>query len=386
MIKLDKKIVVILSALLLGSAGYFAWYNYHPGSTAVPASPVTAAHKTSDTLSFEANAPQLSFIKIMAVEAFPEPLVEPLNARIAYDDNRTARVFSPVAGRVVKILAETGKQVEKGEGILVLDSPDYAQAVADNSRADVDLLRKQEAYDRAKLIYEAKGLARKDLENAEADSRQAEAEAVRARARLANLNGNPGRAAGQFVLVAPHAGVISERQVSWGSEVRPDAQNPLFVITDPYHVWVQVDLPEQQMGKLKVGQAMMAQVDAYPNELFTGKITVIAGALDPLTRRIQVRCEIDNPQLKLKPEMYARVWPIADVHSSLPRVPNTAIVTQGLYSYVFVEHGAGVLQRRRVSLGLQGHEESYVREGLKVGERVVTAGALLLNAELAGID
>lgn len=385
MIKLDKKIVVILSVLILGSAGYFAWYNYHAVSTPA-ATPVLAAHKSSDTLHFEANAPQLSFIKIMAVDAFPEPLVEPLNARIAYDDNRTARVFSPVAGRVVKILAETGKQVEKGEGILVLDSPDYAQAVADNSRADADLLRKQEAYDRAKLIYEAKGLARKDLENAEADSRQAEAEAVRARARLANLNGNPGRAAGQFVLVAPHVGVISERQVSWGSEVRPDAQNPLFVITDPYHVWVQVDLPEQQMGKLKVGQAMMAQVDAYPNELFTGKITVIAGALDPVTRRIQVRCEIDNPQLKLKPEMYARVWPIADVHSSLPRVPNTAIVTQGLYSYVFVEHGVGVLQRRRVTLGLQGHEESYVKEGLKVGERVVTAGALLLNAELAGID
>ncbi len=385
MIKLDKNVVIILSVLVLAGVSYFVWQNYHAVSAPV-ALPVAATHKSSDTLHFEANAPQLSFINVMAVEAFPEPLVEPLNARIAYDDNRTARVFSPVAGRVVKILAEAGKQVAKGEGILVLDSPDYAQAVADNSRADADLLRKQEAYDRAKLIYEAKGLARKDLENAEADSRQAEAEAVRARARLVNLNGNPGRAAGQYVLVAPHAGVISERQVSSGSEVRPDAQIPLFVITDPYHVWVQVDLPEQQLGKLKIGQAMMAQVDAYPNELFTGKITVIAGALDPVSRRIQVRCEIDNLQLKLKPEMYARVWPIADVHFSLPRVPNTAIVTQGLYSYVFVEQGVGILQRRRVTLGLQGHNESYVREGLKVGERVVTVGALLLNAELAGID
>jgi cobalt-zinc-cadmium efflux system membrane fusion protein len=203
---------------------------------------------------------------------------------------------------------------------------------------------------------------------------------------LNNLTGNAGRAPGQFVLVSPHAGVVSERQVSSGSEVRPDSPNPLFVITDPTHVWIQVDLPEQQMGKVSVGQAMMAQVDAYPNELFTGKITVIAGALDPATRRMQVRCEIDNPHLKLKPEMYARVWPIAGVHDSLPRVPNTAIVTQGLYSYVFVEQSVGVLQRRRVTLGLQGHNESYVKEGLKVGERVVTTGALLLNAELAGID
>ena len=357
MIKFDKRIVAV-SVVVLLFVIYFSW----PHVTDEGVQPVPAAHKLTDTLHFDANAPQLSFIKIAAVEAFPEPLVEPMNARIAYDDNRTARVFSPVAGRVVKILAETGRQVAKGEGILVLDSPDYAQAVADSSRADADLLRKQEAFERARLLFDAKGIARKDLENAEADSHQAEAEAARARARLNNLTG------------------------SSGSEVRPDAPNPLFVITDPAHVWIQVDLPEQQMGKVSVGQAMMAQVDAYPNELFTGKITVIAGALDPATRRMQVRCEIDNLHLKLKPEMYARVWPIASVHDSLPRVPNTAIVTQGLFSYVFVEQSAGVLQRRRVTLGLQGHNESYIKEGLKVGERVVTTGALLLNAELAGID
>lgn len=383
MIRLDKKIIVLCIAL--GGAAYLALHKSHDPGKAVAASD-SAAHKTTDTLHFAANAPQLSFIRINPVEAYPEPLVEPLNARIAYDDNRTARVFSPIAGRVVKILAETGKLVAQGEGLLIIDAPDYAQAVADASRADADLLRKQQAYERARLMFEAQGLAKKDLESAEADSRQAEAEAVRARARLANLNGNSGGVSGQYVLRAPQAGVVSERQVNAGSEVRPDAANPLFVITDPAHVWVQVDLPEQQMGKLKVGQFVTAQVDAYPDETFTGKVTVIGGALDPVTRRMQVRCEIDNPALKLKPEMYARVSPIADVHFSLPRIPNTAIVTQGLYSYVFVEQGVGVLQRRKVTLEMQGHEYSYVKDGLKAGERVATTGALLLNAELAGTD
>ena len=383
MIKLNK--VGLLAVLILGGAGYFYWHKLHAVSHA-PELIQPATHKTSDTLRFETNAPQLSFIKILAVEAFPEPLVEPLNARIAYDDNRTARVFSPVAGRVVRILAEIGRHVDKGEGVLVLDAPDFAQAVADSRKAEADKLRKQESLDRARLLYEAKGLARKDLELAEADSLQAEAEAKRARARLANLNGESGAGAEQYVLRAPHAGVVSERQVSAGSEVRPDAVNPMFVITEPEHVWVQVDLPEQQMGKVKVGQSVQVQVDAYPDDVFSGKITVIAGALDPVTRRMQVRCEINNPELKLKPEMYARVSPIADVHDSLPRIPNTAIVTQGLYSYVFVEQSPGELQRRKVVLGLQGHEESYVKDGLKTGERVVTIGALLLNAELAGTD
>jgi cobalt-zinc-cadmium efflux system membrane fusion protein len=385
MIKLDKKVVISVVALMLCGGGYFAWQKLHT-DTPAPEAVTLATHKTSDTLHFDANAPQLSFIKILPVEAYPEPLVEPLNARIAYDDNRTARVFSPVAGRVVKILTDVGRYVEKGEGILLLDAPDYAQAVADNRKAEADKIRKQEALDRARLLYEAKGIARKDLELVEADSIQAEAEAKRARARLANLGAESDAASGQYVLRAPHAGMISERQVSAGSEVRPDAANPLFVITEPEHVWVEVDLPEQQMGKIKVGQSVQIQVDAYPDDEFSGKITVIEGALDPVTRRMQVRGEIDNPELKLKPEMYARVSPLGDAHDSLPRIPNTAIVTQGLYSYVFIEHSPGVLQRRKVVLGLQGHEESYVKSGLQIGERVVTVGALLLNAELAGTD
>ncbi|TAJ82037.1 MAG: efflux RND transporter periplasmic adaptor subunit [Gallionellaceae bacterium] len=386
MIKLDKqKIIAVLSVAALAGAGYAGWQKYRRAEVHV-AAPQPVAHKASDTLHFDVNAPQLTFIQIKAVEAFPEPLVEPLSARIVYDDNRTARVFSPINGRVVKILAETGTRVAAGDGVLALDAPDYAQAAADSSKAEADLLRKLEAYDRAKLLYIAKGMARKDMESAEDDWQQAKAEAERARARLNNLSRHSGKAGELYVLRAPIDGVISERQVNAGSEVRSDAGNPLFVITDPAHVWANVDLPEQAIDKVKVGQAVIAQVDAYPNESFMGKVAVIGGTMDTFTRRIQVRCELDNPQLKLKPEMYARVSPIADEHSSLPRIPNTALFTQGLYSHVFVEMSPGVLQRRRVTLALQGHERSYVKEGLKAGDRVVTGGALLLNAELSGND
>ena len=103
-------------------------------------------------------------------------------------------------------------------------------------------------------------------------------------------------------------------------------------------------------------------------------------------RRFQVRCEVDNSQHKLRPEMYARISPIVDANSKLPRVPNTALFTQGLYSFLFVEQSPGVLQRRRVTLGLQDADFSYIKEGLRAGERVVTSGAILLNSELSGSD
>ncbi len=383
MITRVKKNSILAILLVLIIAGYFFWQKSH-----VVVKPlieaVSVEKKSSDTIRFAVDAPQLSYVKILPVEAYPEPLVEPLNARIVYDDNRTARVFTSVAGRVVSILADVGKQVKKGDALLVIDSPDYAQAVADNNRAEADLQLKQQVLARAKLLFAANGMAQKDMESAESDAHQAEAEAIRARARLKNLNSD--KSSSKYVLLAPRSGVVSERQVNADSEVAPGAAAPLFVITDPLHVWGMIDLPEQDIDKVRLDQSVVVDVDAYADAFFSGKITAIVGAMDPVTRRIQVRCEINNSHFRLKPEMYARVAPVASMLDKYPRVPNTAIVTQGLYSYVFVENSPGVLQRRRVVLGLQGHEDSFVRQGLTKGERVVTTGTLLLNAELSGAD
>lgn len=387
MIQKHKKIVLLFSILLLviaAAAGYWGWHTLRvPGVAASPEKPSIQA--TSDQLHFAPNAPQLSFLKIKTVESFPEPLVEPLNGRVVYNDNHTARVFSPLAGRVTKIPAEVGMQVRKGDQLLVLDSPDFAMALADRDKASADLLRKKDVYERARQLLQIRGIARREVEFAATEWQQAQAEFLRAKARIKNLNADASASGGQFILRAPIAGTVSERQVNAGSEIRPDADKPLFVITDPFHLWVQVDLPERQLDKINLGGLVSIEVDAYPGETFQGKVTVIGGAVDPLTRRIQVRCTMDNPHLKLKPEMFARVTPIADEKTRLPRVPNASIVTQGLYSYIFVENSPGVLQRRRVTLSLQGIEYAYIREGLQAGERVVTSGALLLNSELGAV-
>lgn len=312
--------------------------------------------------------------------------MEPLNGRITYDDNRTARVFSPLAGRIIKISGEIGMRVKKGDPLLVLDSPDFAVATSDSAKADADLLRKKEVYERAKSLYQIKGIARKDVEQAITDLQQAEAELRRTKARMKNLNASAPTPTNQFILRSPIAGTVSERQINAGSEIRPDATNSLFVITDPTHLWAQIDLPERHLDKMALGGLVSIEVDAYPGEVFEGKVTAISGALDPLTRRIQVRCQLDNTALKLKPEMFARVTPISNAKSKLPRVPNTSIVTQGLFNFIFIEQSTGVLQRRRVTLGMQGSEYAYVKEGLQPGERIVTSGALLLNSELRAVN
>lgn len=387
MINPDKKIILLTLLAVAIPGTYWAWQKFHtPHSTVIVKNQNPAQHVASDTLRYAPDAPQLLFLQIMPVAAFPEPLVEALNARVSYDDNHTARVFSPLAGRVVKIVAESGNRVKAGDPLLIMDSPDFALAEADISKSQADLQRKKDTYERAKQLYEIKGIARKEVEAAAADWHQADAEFQRTRARMKNLNAGGAESAGKFTLRAPISGTVTERQVSAGSEIRPDAASPLFVITDPRHLWLLVDLPERQLNKIQLGGKVSIEVDAYPESYFTGKVTVIGGSMDPITRRIQVRCEVDNPSLKLKPEMFARVTPVVGSQGGLPRIPNAALLTLGLYSFVFVEQSPGVLQRRRVTLSTQGSQYSYVSFGLKAGERVVSSGALLLNSELSGTE
>ena len=374
----------VLVAGLAASLAYVVSRPAKPPAVVTEVKPAAQATAASNQIRYAPNSPQLAYLQVMSAPAFPEPLIEPLNARIAYDDNVTARVSSPVNGRVVKIGAQAGDAVRAGQPLLWLDAPEFSSAVADQSKSQADVRQKQAAFARAKSLFEGEVLARKDMESSQADLAQSQAESLRAQQRLANLTQGVGGDGGKYVLRAPLNGVVSERKANPGSEVRSDAPDALFVVTDPTRLWVIIDVPEKYIGKVRVGQKVEVEVDAFPGADFLGQIASIGEVLDPATRRVQVRCTISNPQRRLKPEMYARVTPITDESRKLVRIPNGAIITEGLYSFVFVEKEAGVFERRRVALGLQGREESYVKQGLNEGERIVGTGALLLNAELAG--
>ncbi len=366
-------------------AGLLIYFYAVPQSRQEKAPPAAPAQLNPRQLRFAAGAPQLDYLKIAPVEVLPEPLLDPLGARIVYDENHTARISSPVSGRVTRLLVQPGDRVVAGQPLAWLDSPDYAAAAADFSKANADLQQKQKAYARAAELYQGGAIARKDQEAAENDLRQAEAEDTRAKLHLHNLNPSlKSEVVADYVVRSPLSGIVVERNINPGMEVHPDAANPLYVISDPTHLWVMVDLPERSLAALRVGQDVTVEVDAYPQQRFPARVATIGEAVDPASRRVQVRCVLDNPQRLLKPEMYAQVTPLADTRVKLPRVPNSALVTEGLYSFVFVEKEPGVFEKRQVTLALQGRTESYVKQGLTENERVVTAGALLLNSELSG--
>lgn len=372
----------LIPLILLASVLLIAWYGLQRRDEA-PASatkPSLAAPKEPNILRYPADAPQLSYLRIAPVEVGQVPAVEPLQGHVTYDEDVTSRITAPVAGRVTRIYAQVGDRVKTDQALLMLDAPDFAQASADARHAEADVHLKQSAFERAKTLFDGGVLAGKDFEAAKGDMQQADIEFDRARARLKNLG--PGSADG-FILRTRVGGIIMDRQVNPGSEVRPDGTATLFVVSDPTQLWVNVEVPEKDLGKIHAGQRLRVEADAYPSQSFDAVALLIGKVIDPATRRVVVRCQVENREEKLKPEMYVRATPLGG-ETVLPHVPNDALLTEGIQSFLFVEKSTGVLEKRRVTLGYHGHEESYIVSGLNADERIVVSGALLLNAELSG--
>lgn len=335
----------------------------------------------SDEVVLAPNSPQFASLKVEPVIEIVAPATSPLNGRITFDENYTTRISSPILGRAISIKVQIGDKVKAGQVLMVMDSPELGSALSEARKADSDLKLKRKAFERNNLLLEGGVIARKDQESSQADLSQAEAEAQRANARLKNLgaqrNGDE-----SYVLRAPIAGVVVDRQVNPSAEVRPDAATPLFIITNPEHLWASIDLPERDLAKVYEGQSLAIQVDAYPDEVFSGKVESIGVMVDPTTRRITIRCSLQGKG-KLKPEMYARITPLNTKNFKVIRLPNTALITEGLYNYVFVEVSPGHFKKRRLSLTSQERDFATVKNGLNSGERVITSGAILLNSELA---
>lgn len=382
-----RRLVLTLVPLVVLTAGVLGVYRFV--TREVPRGKPQAqapAQLGPATLRYPPGSPQLAFLRIQPVAAYPEPVTEMLNGRIAYDENRTARVSSPLTGRIAKLVKQPGDAVKAGDALAEIDAPDFVAAQADARRAEADFVQKRAAFERTRTLVEGEVAPRKDLEAAQAELQQAEAELRRARERLRILNLGRASAGDRFVLRAPISGIVTERRANPGSEVRPDLPDPLFVISDPAHLWMIIDVPERVISRIERGQSVAIEVDAYPaeryGERFIGVVDYVGEVLDPATRRVPVRALVENPKRLLKPEMFARATPLASQGRELVRVPNSALATEGLYTFVFVEKEPGVLEQRPVTLAIRGRDESFLAEGLHPGERVVTSGTMLLNSEL----
>ena len=333
-------------------------------------------------LRFPAGHPQLNLLKsTAAVQA--TTLAVDLPARLVWNEERTQRIYAPFAGRVAQIHADLGQVVAKGARLVSVSSPEFGAAQADAAKAMSDAHMADKSLARQKELFEAGIAARKDLEQADAEAARAHAEADRANART-RLYGGGQQVNQQLTLMSDLSGVVVERNVNPGQELRSEQTGPgvpaLFVVTDPSQLWVQIDAKEADVGTLKPGASFDLLVQALPGQVFKGKVVAAADFIDPSTRTIKIRGAIANPQRLLKAEMLGT----ARIQRNLGQgvvVPASGVFLRGTQHRVFVETAPGTFEVRDVVLAFEGSKESVISSGLAVGDKVVSENGLLLARE-----
>jgi len=371
---------VLLAAAIAAMTAGLAACNGESTASPAPAEAVLQGQQ----LIFPAGHPQLRLLKLEA--ARPGAAVDvPLSAKLVWNEDRTQRLYPAFAGRVDRIATDIGRTVKPGQVLAELASPDFGSAQADAARAEADHALAAKQLARQRELLAAGIVAQRDFEQAQADAARAEAELARARARVRMYGGGSG-VNQQLSLRAGIAGTVVERNLNPGQELRPDQSGPgvpaLFVISDPFTLWVQIDARESEVGMLQPGSAFELELAAYPGRRFEGRVTALADAIDPSTRTIKVRGTVANADRLLKAEMLAT----AHVQRSAGEgvvVPASAVLLRGEKHWVFVSPKPGVFEPREVQTGATGAQQVVLRRGLEAGEQIVVENALLLDRQLA---
>lgn len=331
-------------------------------------------------LRYPAGHPQLPLL--VTAPAVPgEQVAITLPARLVWNEEKTQRIYPAFAGRVTRILADVGQSVGAGQVLAQVASPEFGAAQADTQRAQAEATLARQVLARQRELLEVGVAARKDLEQAVAEAARAEAEVARAQART-QLYGSAAGVNQQLGLRAELRGVVVERNLNPGQELRPDGGGaPLWVVTDPATLWVQIDAQEADVRALRPGARVRLQVPVLGEQRFEAQVTAVTDQIDPATRTIKVRAVVTNPQRLLKSEMLAQVHYERPVPPSV-QVPAAAVFLRGKQQYVFVQTAPGVFAPREVHVVHEGSQTVWVGEGLQAGEQVVVQNGLLLAREL----
>ncbi|HKW38528.1 MAG TPA: efflux RND transporter periplasmic adaptor subunit [Burkholderiales bacterium] len=330
---------------------------------------------------FPEGSPQVASFATDAVKQ-SGPLRLRLTGRLVWDENRTVRLYPPFAGRVLQILVKAGERVTRGQALAKLASPDFGQAQADARRAQSDFALAEKNLNRLRELHAAGVSSRKDLATAEADYARADAELARATSKIKLYGASTDSVDQNFFLTSPIGGVVVERNINPGQELRPDLQlantPAMFVITDPTRLWVQLDAAESQLASLGPGKKIQLRSAAWPDQAFTATIENVSDFIDPASRTVKVRGSVENRERMLKGEMFVTAE-IQESRGADLQIPERALLLAGDNYFVFVEEKPGRYLRREVRIDGVRDGAASVSSGLKLGQRVVVEGNLFLH-------
>lgn len=304
-----------------------------------------------------------------------------LTATIQANQDKLARIAPRVSGRIVKVNVRLGASVRSGQALAEIDSIEVGEAQAAYAQAFSDEGVSHAAFQRADKLFADQVIAQKDYLRAKSDWEKAKAALGAAAVRRSMLGLGPhGSNKSVFSLNAPFAGVIIDKVAVVGELAQPD--KPLFTVVDLSEVWIQANLFEKDLSKVRVGASATVTTAAYPHDTFTGTVSYVGSVMDKESHTAKVVIAVPNSDGRLKLEMFASAAISAPgAHGNAITLPETSIVLIQGQPTVFMQHGTGY-EPRVVQLGEKLRDKVIVRTGLKSGDKVVTEGAYAFKAKL----
>lgn len=333
---------------------------------------------------FTVPANQMSHVQLYTVEPANLKRVLRLTGAVAYNAFRTTPVISAIGGPVARVVVTPGQRVKRGQPMLYVSSPDFSQLRATYLKAFEAYAVANKNYQRSQDLWTHHAIAEKDLLDAESARTQAQADLQNAEQNLRILGvKNPatlaqGTPSPELPVLAPLDGEVVEQQVAPGQLLQAGATQ-CFTISDMSTVWVLVNVYQNDLAYVHVGDPVTIHTDAYPQD-FPGRISYIAAALDPTSRTLQARIVTQNPGEKLKKDMYVTATVLAGEIRGALVVPDSALLRDAENEpFVYVSIGNDQFARRDVRTGQSIRGQTQVTNGLKPGDQVVAQGALFLQ-------
>ncbi|MEY4123188.1 MAG: hypothetical protein RLZZ457_2026 [Pseudomonadota bacterium] len=339
----------------------------------------------SDAMLVVANANLQSQIQVSEVASQDISDILRVAGQIDFDEQALTRIGASVTGRVTQIQATLGQIVDKGDTLALINSSELsgAQLAYLKARSEKELHRRN--MERAKTLFEADVISAAEFQRRENEYEIAAAETRAAQDQLRVLGVNlksierlasTGTIDSVASVMATLKGVVVERKIAAGQVVQPS--DVLFAVADLSRVWAVAQVPEQQVGQVKVGQSVSIEVPALGHEKLEGKLIYVGQTVNPETRTVLVRTALDNKSGRLKPSMLASML-IESTPVKRLIVPIEAVVRQDDVDHVFVEESDKKYRLTPVKLATEHNGHRVVLEGLKPGVRIVSEGAFHLN-------
>jgi cobalt-zinc-cadmium efflux system membrane fusion protein len=403
---LPARVQVLIVVVLVFAAGAGVWVAKSRTNSDVrdPDRPALSPSKKGAGV-FYPTAAQWATLTIEPVQQRVFRAEHVTEGKIAVDEDRSTPIFSPYAGRVLKLFVKPGDTVTVGQPLFTVQAADMVQAQNDFISAATALNKARSAQNlaeiidkRQRLLYEGKAVPLKEVQNARAaldaaenDVRSADValEATRNRLRILGKTDQEitdfqekGTIDPSTLITAPIAGTIVQRKVGPGQYVGSGQSDPVFIIGDLSTVWIVAYIRETEAPLVHVGQPIYFTVLAYPDRAFPANISYVAAALDPTTRRLLVRATVNNAEGLFKPEMFASVKILTGEGDNAVAVPRDAIIYEGDAARVWVareKDDEKAIELRRIKVGLTNGNMVEALKGLAPGDRVVTKGSLFID-------